>query len=132
MVGIYVSALLHLQSGAGCTTSIEIFLHCQRGTSALLNGAIDEASPAYRPIGIGKVHVALWRPEFFQVFCDETGRRKEPSALGKFVVRPVVEYLKIIINGVAASAGGRLTTLSISIGVNCLSASIVLLMSFSG
>lgn len=66
------------------------------------------------------------------MFRHETRRRKEPSALSKLIIRPVVEYLEVVNDDIEAQAVNRLTTLSISMGVSAWSASLVLLMSFSG
>lgn len=90
------------------TTSIQISFDCQRSPCTLLNSSIDEASPAYRPIGIGKVDITLWSPEIFQMFCHKTWRREEPSALSKLVIRPVVEYLEDVSNTLRLTAGKSL------------------------
>ena len=52
----------------------KIVLHEERRTSALFNGPIDEAPPAYRPVRVREVYVTMLGSQVIQALGDETWR----------------------------------------------------------
>lgn len=59
-----------------------------------LNSSIDPTTPAIGPVSTRKEDISVWLLQSLEVLGSQLGRGEEPSAVGEFVLVPVMGDLE--------------------------------------